>query len=41
MKKKEYKKPTLNIVPIRACLLLTDSDPEGGGESRRLDDWDN
>jgi hypothetical protein len=40
MKKKEYKKPTLNIVPIRACLLQGTS-PVGGGESRRLDDWDN
>ena len=42
MKKKEYKKPTLDIVPIRACLLQTGSDPApGGGDSRRLDDWDN
>ena len=38
MKKKVYQKPTLNIVPIRACQLLNDS-PSGPGESRR-DDWD-
>ena len=43
MKKKEYKKPTLDIVPIRACLLQTGSgDPEtGGGNSRYDNDWDN
>lgn len=40
MKKKEYQKPTQNVVPIKACLLQSTS-PEGGGESRRLDDWDN
>ena len=41
MKKKEYKKPTLDIVPIRACLLQTSSDPETGGGNSRRDDWDN
>lgn len=39
--KQEYQKPTLNVIPIRPCLLQSGSDPEGGGESRRLDDWDN
>ena len=43
MKKKEYQKPTQNIVLIKARQLLagTPEQDQGGSQSRYDNDWDN
>lgn len=41
MKKKEYQKPTQNVVPIKARQLLTGTQDQGGSQSRYDNDWDN